>query len=252
MIPPASHRLFPTGTPPASLTLTPVALTGRQLVLAVCRLSLLDEAAVTRRLGDEERQRLAGLRHARRRREWLGGRLAAKEALAGLLLLAGGIRHGADIEIRTGRHGEPQPAAPALFVSISHSGDYAAALASRQSRCGLDLQVLTPSLEAVRSRYCGANELRLLAQLGRHLPPLARLGILWTTKEAHRKAAGGWPLPSLTAIRVMGGSLKARHLELHVCDDAKRSALTRAWLADDAAWAVTCISLPGTAFSTDC
>ncbi len=222
-------------------------MAGHRLALAVCHLPVMDQAAAIRRLGPEERQRLAGLHHPRRCRQWLGGRLAAKEALA--LLAANGRQENDHVEIRTGNHGEPLAARPGFTVSISHSGDHAAAVASRTGRCGVDVQTLTPTLARARSRYCRTADLRLLTRLARHLPLLSRLGILWAMKEAYRKAAGGWPLPPLAAIQVVGGRARRHHLELYATDDAGegREALLRAWMAEGAAWAVACLLRPGEA-----
>lgn len=149
-------------------------------------------------LGEGERERFVGLTSAKRRQEWLGGRLAAKMAAAGLRGEAAAWR---SIEIRVGAGGRPMvDGGPHL--SISHSGPLAVALAAEKP-CGLDVQQLTSGLLRVRSRYAAPEEEALLAGALPVHPLLSRLALLWAAKEAVRKLGLVRPLTSLLATRMV-------------------------------------------------
>ncbi len=148
-------------------------------------------------LADEEAATLAGLRLPKRRREWLGGRVAAKEAARTLMTRLGlAVPAWPGLLVRADEDGRPRlwmaaddrPAWPA--ISISHSGDYAGALAAHGVDCGLDIQRVTPRVMRVGERFLSGAETALLAAspclVG--LDPAVRLCLAWAAKEAARKA----------------------------------------------------------------
>ena len=128
--------------------------------------------------------------YAKRRREWLGGRLAAKHCLHGFLHknTSGPLLYGeySLLPDATGRPHLEQPLAqyPAASVSISHSRGYAAALLHPSGDCGIDIQQKTPQLASVQERFASDDELHLFDPLAAHL---TRLGLLWAAKEAVKK-----------------------------------------------------------------
>lgn len=149
-----------------------------------------------------EQERYYAFSHARRRLEWLGGRIAAKQA-------AQQIRPGLsrqDWQIIADRHGRPffgDGAGNILEIpgiSISHSHGLAAALAVESGSCGLDIQKIVPTIHRVRQRFTGPPELALLRRAKEKLPETAALTIIWAAKEALRKAAGITPLPGFLEL----------------------------------------------------
>ena len=147
----------------------------------------------------------------KRRREWLGGRIAAKYAAAGLLTRNGRIRPGSELAIVAAPNGRPHldPELPGAFppdISISHSSSLAAALAVSKGLCGIDIQKITDRTVKVRDRFCTADENAILASFFHG--PAARqstlLTMLWAAKEALRKAAGPGTLPGFLELKLTG------------------------------------------------
>lgn len=139
-------------------------------------------------LSQREIARLHSFSHAKRRLEWLGGRLAAKRALQRFLSsssCASAILP-ADLVIDNDRHGRPFVRMscnnPEPCLSISHSGRFAAAMIASKP-CGLDLQEIVPKLQRLQARFAGSNELAL----GKNYEVLSWLGLLWSAKEAVKK-----------------------------------------------------------------
>ena len=50
----------------------------------------------------------------------------------------------------------------AYHFSISHCGDFAAAIVSRHSRVGVDVELVKPMIQKIRHKFLGKNELELL------------------------------------------------------------------------------------------
>jgi len=91
-----------------------------------------------------------------------------------------------------------------LFLSISHSGGHAAALASPAGPCGLDIQQLSPALAGIKERFSTAGERRLLQSCPQfaQLDKIEQLALLWSAKEAFRKALHLSPLPAFLEMRL--------------------------------------------------
>lgn len=164
-------------------------------------------AQADRYLSPAEQERLASFTFAKRHREWLGGRIAAKKA--SMALLVGGSSrqvsyHELVVETHsTGRpflrwQGAQPPTLPA--ISISHSGNYAGAIAARGHACGLDLQRITAKVITIRERFAVDAELALVCAICPSLDEAAALTLLWSAKEALRKAIDRQPLMGFTEI----------------------------------------------------
>lgn len=171
------------------------------VILKKSRITLIDLGQLSQQLnsGDEEeilsclltyqeQQLYAGFSYPKRRVEWLGGRLAAKCALG--QLLGGHTQVPCNtVSILPDIHGKPvvsfsfRPLEEAN-VSISHSVDYATAIASKSGNCGIDIQCSSERLLRVQERFASHQE---LAFLGDERDRLTRLAILWTAKEAMKK-----------------------------------------------------------------
>ncbi len=143
---------------------------------------------------------LAAFRFEKRRRDWLGGRLAAKRAV---LRLAGSGVFGwcpestRAVEILPGPTREPQVQAPAsrgpseLQVSISHSGQLAGAVACYRDdgRIGFDMERVEPVEPALYSLAFLPTEIQAIDSVP--VPSQTSwVHAFWTAKEAVSKAIG--------------------------------------------------------------
>lgn len=143
-------------------------------------------------------QRIAG--PERRRRQWLQGRIAAKDAVR--LLLRGRYQleaSYADIEISSNKYGKPVVCGEAFVklgrcvcLSISHSGKMAAAVAGEypdHEGVGIDVEPLEQSHEGLEEIAFTSGERTHLSEV-----PVSRreewLLRLWCAKEAVAKALG--------------------------------------------------------------
>jgi phosphopantetheinyl transferase len=164
----------------------------------------LDEQNIAKEwLSNVELTRFESFKFKKRRQEWLAGRICAKMALYDYFCTYSPER---EMESRTelsimnldtgrpfptGRKGERLVDAPDL--SISHSGSLALALAAKTC-CGIDIQQMKDTLIRIKKRFCTEEEERLLmTTLGKG--PLVHLALLWSAKEAIRKALGHSVMP---------------------------------------------------------
>ncbi|NHZ44241.1 4'-phosphopantetheinyl transferase family protein [Massilia aquatica] len=151
-----------------------------------------DPVYLARMFGNAERERLHGLRLAKRRREWMAGRVSAKAALQHLHAQSGAESplHALVIGNSSAEHNRGQPQAAGGHVSISHSQGYAVAAASAYP-VGIDIERVRPFPDAAREMAFTAHESRLSAAGGD-----AVLTAVWAFKEAFMKAHGksifGW------------------------------------------------------------
>lgn len=199
----------------------------------------------------DELDRWTGLSHKKRRIEWLGGRLAAKWATAGLLDES--AVDWQDLVIRTEEDGRPYVATEAhavpLFISISHSGHMAAALAANLP-CGLDIQQPVAKIHTVKKRFASPEEEDTLnASLPRSFAETERLTMLWAAKEAIRKMAPISPLLGLLEIKLLarqgGVGTPEDPLALSFASGREQSSCPTiitvlCFFADNLAWAMAC------------
>ncbi|MEN8200446.1 MAG: hypothetical protein ABFR63_10285, partial [Thermodesulfobacteriota bacterium] len=134
------------------------------ILLDLSQLDTVKEEMLHRWLHQKEEEQLARYRFPKRHREYLGGRLCAKE---GLSLFLQGLKTSplppppSRCRVAAEESGRPyfhlqeddqcDFAIPNL--SISHSEDYGAALISN-TPCGIDIQYHDPGLERVKERFC--------------------------------------------------------------------------------------------------
>lgn len=134
-------------------------------------------------LSRAELEKYGGFKVEKRRRDWLGGRYAAKTLLREILGLGLSLRK---IEISYDGFGRPvwDGDAGVHLVSITHSGPFCAAAAKAGPTVflGLDLEKAEPRVAPWYDDYFHKEE------LPRHDPELATR--LWTEKEALLKALG--------------------------------------------------------------
>ncbi len=173
-----------------------------------CCLALIDLAVLAEKLTNwAERQILLGLlserekalfatyTYPKRQNEWLGGRLACKYAILSLhgRVTAPAAEGFAAISILPAKTGRPELVHhgghwPGPGISISHSSGYAVAMAARTQRCGIDIQKISKKIIQVQSRFAAAGELDCLRRSAQGLGETERLTLLWSAKEALKKA----------------------------------------------------------------
>ena len=96
------------------------------------------------------------------------------------------------IEIAPDSYRDRKPFLPneEYHFSISHCGDYAAVIVSKDHRVGIDIELVTPKIERVKHKFLSEQELEMVA--GCRLPvdnlltdqPVNLLTLLWCCKEA--------------------------------------------------------------------
>lgn len=155
----------------------------------------------------EENSQFSRFKYPKRRYEWLGGRIAAKYAA---IQLSSPTRteltknEWQSLKISQNNQGKPslcslenRPNLP--HVSISHSKGVAVGLAS-YSPCGVDIQEITAALERVEKRFVTQEEKDLLSAYNHAKVKRSDLGVIWSAKEAIKKASPLQPLPGFLEI----------------------------------------------------
>lgn len=165
-------------------------------------LALLREEDAAALLSAPEQAHLAQLRHPKRRQQWLGGRMAAKAAV----LSSVEPEHFRALTILPDAHGRPVisglAAERTTSLSITHSGHYAAALATHSASCGLDLQELSDRLPVLARHFATPDELRLLVNTPELGNTETGLTLLWAVKEALKKSRRSDQPGTFTGIAV--------------------------------------------------
>jgi phosphopantetheinyl transferase len=166
-------------------------------------------------LSRREREIWEGMHNAvpKRRRDWLLGRCAAKDAVRMLLKERLGLELcAADVEIVTGPSGRPtveglwkQRAGVQPAVSISHSNGVAAALAAFQPDrlLGIDIEFLGRSFSPFETSAFNDEERQCLEGVGDESLEEWSLR-LWCAKEAVAKALGQDLASVFGSVRVAG------------------------------------------------
>ncbi|MEO6843785.1 MAG: 4'-phosphopantetheinyl transferase superfamily protein [Ginsengibacter sp.] len=79
-----------------------------------------------------------------------------------------------------------------IHFSISHCGDYAAAIISPDKLAGIDVELVTPKIELVKEKFLRASELKLstTTNAGLETTSFQILTLFWSAKEAIYKWYG--------------------------------------------------------------
>lgn len=77
---------------------------------------------------------------------------------------------------------KPFLANEAFHFSISHCGNYAAAIVSKQNRVGVDIEIPHEKILRIRHKYLSGEEIKMLEQLT--ADPIHLLTMAWSVKEA--------------------------------------------------------------------
>lgn len=159
-------------------------------------------------LSEAENELIARYRVEKRKNEWLTGRICAKMAALHYLRedqLAETALHPPDILIANTESGRPfltgnlPQELKQSDLSLSHGGGYGLALIA-DTHCGIDVQNSRPTLNKVRAKFCIGEEELILQDALPDLPDLAILTLLWTAKEALKKALATSRMPGFLEL----------------------------------------------------
>lgn len=106
--------------------------------------------------------------HPRRRAQWM----AARQALNTLL--------GQEVEVYQDENGKPWLKDQSGFISLSHSGDFAAVAFHPVQAVGIDLEELDERLIRLSQKFVRPEEESIL----QHLGDLNGSGLIWSAKES--------------------------------------------------------------------
>ena len=90
--------------------------------------------------------------------------------------------------------------------SISHCGDYAAAIVSKSSRVGIDIEIPTPKMEKIAPKFLNQHEQECFG-----MTDIRQLTLLWSAKESVFKWYGEGQVDFSDHIR-LGKNKHSQHL----------------------------------------
>ena len=204
-------------------------------------------------LDEKEWRILEAFKLPKRRCQWLTGRLCAKQAITGYCRkYHPHIPEPAEntLFIKNTPNGRPELEAQHLptelqnlDISISHSGAYAAALAS-DLPCGIDIQIRSETLRRVRDRFCRNAEEYILKDQLPAFDELWHLTLLWAAKESVKKTLSSIRMPgfldyTLTHLEAIDAGIFLVYLHKNAgTGDARMSIPVAVTIFDDYALAL--------------
>lgn len=152
--------------------------------------SVTVEFLARRFLSTRELEAYGGIRRIQRQRDWLYGRIAAKDAVRSYLRQRGGRPlFPVEIAIESDVSGQPHVKGPFpndVRISIAHKDGIACAMAVEGTDPGIDIEKIEPRGSGFAAMAFSDAELRLLPDADRD----EWLTRLWSAKEAVGKAKG--------------------------------------------------------------
>lgn len=125
---------------------------------------------------------------AARQAQWLGGR-----ALIHCLAAAFDELQAAALVVQNDPTGRPwlADAPPGVVVSLSHSGEWVAAMLAVQGRVGVDVEIIRDKAQRIASKFLAPLEAQAAEEVARAAPALAHAhySLLWSAKETLYKLA---------------------------------------------------------------
>lgn len=88
-----------------------------------------------------------------------------------------------------------------FHFSISHCGDYAAAIVSTENRVGVDIEIPHPKIERVQHKFLSRTEQNILSAAG---PAEDMLTMAWSVKEAVFKWYGDGQVDFIKHMEITG------------------------------------------------
>ncbi|RUM43068.1 MAG: hypothetical protein DSY80_06220 [Desulfocapsa sp.] len=165
-------------------------------------------------LHQKEQLQLEQFSLEKRSREWLGGRICAKQSARMFFQRRKNqtiIPNYSQCRIQSDADGRPSfQQLEGLDIdfpelSISHSKKIAAAMSSLPC-CGIDIQFAAATLERVQEKFCSSKEEQTLKKLVPNLPRISRLTLLWSAKEAAKKMLSPEGIPGFQELTLLHNS----------------------------------------------
>ena len=126
-------------------------------------------------LSSAEEDQLRSFKSETRKKQWLSYRILLNEMLPGNPLF-----------LEYDLFGKPALKEHSLFLSISHSGEYAAVIISKTHPVGIDIERITGRIERIRSKFLVPEEEKQIGEVNR----LEKLYVIWGAKESLYKIYG--------------------------------------------------------------
>jgi len=144
---------------------------------------------ITEQLDDFARLGIAAdsdIIHINKQRQWCASRYLTR-------LIAG-----SEVELTHDEFGRPHFSHNHVFISISHSTEFAAIIISPQGAVGIDIEPIHPKVERIAHKFMHEDELATLRPETR----TTQLILYWSAKEALYKLYGKKQLTFKTQLRV--------------------------------------------------
>jgi len=152
-------------------------------------------------LSPAEKEKFSSFKLAKRQKEWLGGRIAAKEAASALPRC-----HDIPLpELEVQQNSQDKPfiqlrPQETINISISHSHELAVAMAGTNS-CGIDIEPVSERIQRVQAKFCQDQELAQLNTWQNDQQDNQQLlTMLWCAKEALKKMIT--PMPGFLELEL--------------------------------------------------
>ena len=208
----------------SALFLSPVHIVRVDLDLLKKSLEQCGEKEIIRcYLSSKEKEQFSEYRYEKRKVEWLGGRVAAKCASLQLLHKTSQTSwkkaHCQRLVIAQEPNGKPvlyfcpDNQEKRAHISISHTKGIAVAAASWRC-CGVDIQLVTESLERVKSRFVAGSEEQFIDTLTEQYDSRMSLALIWSAKEAIKKTAQAEHLPGFFEICLVSAQRENKGVRL--------------------------------------
>jgi len=123
----------------------------------------------------EEEDYFKSFGNEKRKKQWLGYRILLQHLL-----------ETRSLRIRYDDYGKPVLQDSDCRFSVSHSGDYAAAIINRRDDVGIDIEKIRERIERVKERFLSVEELKFINNEYR----LEKLHVCWGAKESLYKLHG--------------------------------------------------------------
>jgi phosphopantetheinyl transferase len=121
---------------------------------------------------------------------------------------------------------KPYLSSEAYHFSISHCGDYAAAIVSRECRVGIDIEIPSDKVARIAKKFLHAEEQDCFALSPQHTQPDVQLAtVLWSAKEAMFKWWGWGEVDFSEMLRInpftldKKGTIQAQFLKNELVQD---------------------------------
>jgi phosphopantetheinyl transferase len=111
---------------------------------------------------------------------------------------------GAPCVILKDEYGKPYLQNSTGHISLSHTVNYAAAIVSKNSETGIDIEAVHPRVERIAHKFLRADELQAIAPEER----TAKLMLLWSAKEALYKMHGRKQLDFTTQLLIAPSTMQ--------------------------------------------